>query len=182
MIKIFDKEIDPILDFTIPNDLANEIKKFAKNNYKNRDIFKFNGHGRQFCNLNLHELDISEKVRLFHKECMKKLNIKKYYPEDIYGNFVGVIALNGSQVHIHSDPRDDENNIHFRLLFMIQNARKGGEPILQDTKIKVKNNQGWTNFASEWSHSCSPISGKTLRIILSMGAYVPRKEFKTWTK
>ena len=182
MIEVFNKKINPILDFTIPNDLAKEIKKFAKLNYKNRDLFKFNGHGRQYCNLNLHDLEISKKIKLFHKECMQKLNIKKYYPEDIYGNFIGVIALKGTHVHVHSDPKDDKGNVHFRLLFMIQNAQKCGEPILKGTKIKIKNNQGWTNFASEWEHSCSPVSGKTLRIIVSMGAYVPKEEFKTWIK
>ena len=30
MIEVFNKKINPILDFTIPNDLAKEIKKICK--------------------------------------------------------------------------------------------------------------------------------------------------------
>jgi len=180
VIEIFNKKINPILKFSIDKKLANEIIQFSKLNYKNRDIFLFNGFGRQYCNINKHEITLKEKINVFQKKCMNRLNIKKYYPEKIYGNFIGVHALKNTSVHFHSDPRDKEDNIHFRLLFMLQNAKKGGNPVLQNTKLNVKNLQGWINFASEWEHGSVPIDGKTLRIILSMGAYVPKKEFNKW--
>jgi len=180
MIKIFDKEISPYLNFKIDDSLHKEIVKFAKKNYSNREIFKFNGHGRQFCDTNNYKSNLSDKIKKFQKELMQKLNIENYLKEEIYGNFIGVNVFNNTNVHFHTDPRDEKDNIHFRLLFMLQNAQKGGNPVLEGNILKVKNKEGWINFASEWEHGSKPMFGKRLRIILSLGAYVPRKEFDKW--
>ena len=181
MIKIFNKDINPVLDFHCNSNLQKEIKEFALNNYKDRKIFKFNGDGRQYCNLNNFNFELTNKIKEYQKECYLNLfNISNFEEEKIYGNFIGVHALNNTLVHLHKDPRNEKGYLHFRLLFLIQKPASGGNPIIENVKLKINTGQAWVNFASEWNHSSVPMKGSKPRITLSMGAYINEKEFKKW--
>jgi hypothetical protein len=154
----------------LPQDLQDEIADFA---FKQIGKFRVNsaGLGRRFCNLNLHDIDISQKVKAFSKESYKALGIDTVNEEHIFGNFIGVNS-GGAFVHEHSDPDRDDGFWHVRLNFMIQKPVSGGDVVIDGNTYVINERDSWINFASKWRHSSTPVSGSQHRVVLSMGNYI----------
>lgn len=150
------------------------IKNYALKNFKDRNIFRSNGYGRQFTNLLKQSDEIKSIAEKILSEKMTEFGIKNWKEEPIFGVFIGV---NEEQafVHEHSDSAD-ESECHLRLNFLIQKPIGGGMPILNGKKFSIEEGDCWINLANIWKHSSTPVVGNRVRIVLSVGALVSNEE------
>jgi len=94
----------------------------------------------------------------------------------------------GVEKHYDNDAKDGW--ITVRINFLVQKAKEGGEILIDKTlqKNKVEENdtpfdswrkarlkqedveedEGYMMMPSKWAHGCNPVSGKTIRILLSI--------------
>ena len=156
---------------TIPDELKSEIVDFTL--YSGLTFFKVNpaGNNRRFCNLNLYDITLTNKIKEFSVICYNCLGIEKVNDEHIYGNFIGVNSVGGF-VHEHSDSEDHFGRWHVRLNFMIQKPLEGGDVVIDGVKFLLNEGDSWLNFASKWSHGSTPVKGDRNRIVLSLGNYI----------
>ena len=131
------------------------------------------GPNRRLCNLNLHDLKLSQQVRVFAEQCFNKVFGVQVISEPNFGNFLGVNET-GAFVQEHQDSVGPEGECHTRLNFLIQKPDNGGMPIINNSVLIVKEGQCWINLASSWKHSSTPVVGNKPRVILSLGSYVPQ--------
>ena len=75
-------------------------------------------------------------------------------------------------VQRHTDKRNDNNWLHFRINAVLQHAISGGEPIIDSVVVNVNEGEAWSIWASESLHSALPVKGDKPRIALSLGYYV----------
>lgn len=175
--------IDPRTHFIIPKDLSEEIVQFTQNN----SLFADNSYSlrkdagdyeKQFVNINRIDIPLKEKVAEFASECYKFWNIE-IKREFMFGNFISV-TTKGNALHLHTDPRNNRDDWHVRLNFMVQKPESGGIPLLAiDDKnkfllkeVEIEESHSWINFASEWGHATTKVDGDRNRIVLSLGSYV----------
>lgn len=165
--------MNPRMNVKLPESLAKRIIEFATNDNTVRAYFEKNaiGEGRRYCTLNKFSLDLSRDVREFAKNAYRQIGIDNFIEEHMYGNFIGV-NLTGGNVHQHTDPRHDNGYHHIRLNFLIQKPEIGGNPVIDGVEYSIGEGQSWINYASEWWHGSTPVSGNRYRIVLSLGAYV----------
>lgn len=166
-------------DVFLPAFLKDMVQDFAL--YSGLHYFDINrdprneveNNKRRFCKLSqLNHIEIAQVVDAFKHIAYEELGIYNILPEPQFGNFIGV-NLEGGSVHEHQDGRDANNNIHLRFNFMIQKPNVGGNPIINGQEYWVDEGECWMNYASEWKHGSTPVSGGRERIVLSLGACVP---------
>lgn len=92
--------------------------------------------------------------------------------EPIYNNFIGNHYEDGAHTHPHRDTAP-EGYIHVRANWMIKKPPQGGDPVFDGEDVRVKEGDLWLCFASEETHSSTPIAGGE-RLICSFGALVKR--------
>lgn len=63
--------------------------------------------------------------------------------------------------------------LHCRLNVLISKSEEGGNPIINDEEIAVKENEVWLCIAGAHTHSTTEEVGKKPRIILSLGYFIP---------
>lgn len=156
---------------TIPENLQAEIIDFAL--ISGTGFFKSNSVNgtRRFCNVNLYNVPLQEKIREFSRKSYRNMGITEITEEHLFGNFIGVNLEHGF-VHQHKDPRGKNNEVHVRLNFMLQKPVQGGDPIINGNVLSVHEGESWINFASEWTHSSTPVKGSRERVVLSLGNYI----------
>lgn len=162
-------------DVTISKDEALPVVVFCKNNYQNRKYFTDNGPGRQFCIINQFTTPITDYLIDLREKKLKLLGINSFLEEPVFGIFLGV-NTEGGFVHEHTDITIP-NYYHVRLNFLLSKPEQGGIPIIKNFKIDLNEGESWINLASEWQHSSTPVFGKKLRIVLSLGALVKIDNF-----
>jgi hypothetical protein len=164
--------MNPKMNVKLPNSLSTRIVEFAD---KEMSYFQTNGYGegkRRFCALNnLPELQLAQEVKEFAKHAYEQIGVHHFIEEHMFGNFIGVNSHGGS-VHQHKDPRHENGYYHIRLNFLVQKPIIGGTPIIDDIEYPMNEGDSWINYASEWNHASSPVSGDRSRIVLSLGAYI----------
>jgi len=164
--------MNPKMNVKLPNSLSTRIVEFAD---KEMSYFQTNGYGegkRRFCALNnLPELQLAQEVKEFAKHAYEQIGVHHFIEEHMFGNFIGVNSHGGS-VHQHKDPRHENGYYHIRLNFLVQKPTIGGTPIIDNIEYPMNEGDSWINYASEWNHASSPVSGDRSRIVLSLGAYI----------
>lgn len=172
--------MNPRLSIILPTHLKERILQFAFNpNYKTFFIANAKGDTtdpwkRRFCNLNTDnhpDPELAQLIRDFATQAYAQLGIDEFRTEHLFGNFVGVNTHGGS-VHQHKDDPDEDGFIHVRMNFLIQKPLSGGNPIIDDVEYEMLEGQSWINYASEWNHASTPVSGTRERVTLSLGAYI----------
>ena len=162
----------PKMNVKLPNSLSTRIVEFANTEIS---YFATNGYGegkRRFCTLNsFPELQLAQEIKEFAKHAYKQIGVSDFIEEHLFGNFIGVNTHGGS-VHQHKDPRHENGYYHIRLNFLVQKPTIGGTPIIDDIEYPMNEGDSWINYASEWNHASSPVSGDRSRIVLSLGAYI----------
>jgi hypothetical protein len=157
---------DKILDFA----LSSGLQYFTINHDPRKDAEQGT---RRFCMLTQYpDIELAQMVDAFKEIAYEEIGVTDILPEPQFGNFIGV-NLNGGSVHEHQDCRDKENNVHLRFNFMIQKPNIGGNPIINGKEYWIDEDICWMNYASEWQHGSTPVSGDRARVVLSMGACVP---------
>jgi hypothetical protein len=153
----------------VPADLQKDLVDFA---FSNTD--KFVGRFplvRRFCNLNEHELALTDRVKEFASESYSKLGVDTVHNEHLLGNFITVNNAGGF-THNHTDENRADGYWHVRLNFMLQKPESGGEPIICNHEFSINEGESWINFAYKWQHSSTPVIGKRPRVVLSLGNYI----------
>ena len=75
-------------------------------------------------------------------------------------------------VQRHTDQRNEDGWLHFRINVVLQHADAGGQPIVDSVVLNVKEGEAWSIWASESPHSALPVKGNVPRLALSLGYYV----------
>lgn len=163
-------------DFKIPKELSNGVVDFALNTGVQYFTKNPIGAGRRFCNINRVDIPLTNAIKQFAQECYSNLNVA-VKEEHLLGNFIGVNFENAF-VHQHIDQRNNENDWHVRLNFMVQKPDSGGDVLIQGNQYSIDEGCSWINFASEWKHGSTPVIGKRERIVLSLGNYIQQSDAK----
>lgn len=96
----------------------------------------------------------------------------------------------GHEVQVHKDPNNNlvgedqrtqefkgsnylEDKVHVRLNMLLSKSEKGGDPIINGKVIKVDVNEPWMCLAGVYPHSTTITEGKTPRVLLSLGYFIP---------
>lgn len=162
-------------NITTSKDEALPVVIFCKKNYQNKKYFTENGPARQFCIVNQLDTSITDYLIILREKKLKLLGINSFLEEPEFGIFLGV-NTEGGFVHEHTDITIP-NYYHVRLNFLLSKPEQGGIPIIKNFKINLNEGESWINLASEWPHSSTPVLGKKLRIVLSLGALVKIRDF-----
>lgn len=149
------------------------IFNFVYENHANDDLFINNGSGRKFYSTKT-PTDFSNVLKEHRRFYFSKLNLFDFKEEPMFEIFIGVNTKNGS-VHLHRDGTED-GFVHFRLNFLVSKPEQGGNPVIENQEIEIKELEGWINLASEWMHKSTPVVGKKPRIVLSCGALITKKQ------
>ena len=72
----------------------------------------------------------------------------------------------------HTDPRNTDGWLHLRTNFILSPAASGGDVIIGNTMLEVSKGESWAVWASEHMHRATPVTGKLLRIMFSLGFFV----------
>lgn len=165
--------MNPRMNVKLPSGLAERIRDFALGEETLR-YFEDNtiGKQRRYSTLNLYpELQLTQDVKQFAKYAYEQIGVSDFIEEHLFGNFIGV-NLTGGNVHQHTDPRHENGYYHLRLNFLVQKPEVGGNPVIDGIEYTIDEGQAWINYASEWQHASTPVSGNRYRVVLSLGAYV----------
>ena len=149
------------------------LTEFAMKNQKDKSIFNPNGYSRQFCKLNMQQGSIKDlALKLWH-ETYKGLGRTEDQEEPMFGLFLGV-NNDGGAVHPHLDGAPD-GFYHVRINYMVSKPNVGGLPVVNNLKLdNIEEGDSWLNLANIWNHYSTPVVGDKDRIVLSLGALVPK--------
>jgi len=75
-------------------------------------------------------------------------------------------------VYKHIDQNASDGWKHLRINIMLQAGDDGGHPIIGNKMYEVKTGEAWSLWAGTDTHSATPVKGKTLRVLLSLGYHV----------
>jgi hypothetical protein len=165
-----------ILPFQTNNEFRFLILDFVK--YSDKKYWNINTtegtKNRFFCKISdLSTLYLSQIVSDIANYYYKELGIF----EDIFGNFVGV-NKEGGNVHIHTDPPNQNGWFHTRLNCLIQKPEFGGMPIIDNCEYNIDEGQVWFNNATLWQHGSTVVRGQKDRVVLSLGAYISPQDYE----
>lgn len=140
--------------------------------FKNEHKFILNQFGphRKFYSFD----NDSEVPSLFYEvrnRIIKKQNIKKWYPEPIFGNYIGWIS-EGGFIHKHKDP-NTYHGYHTRYNVFLSIPLKGGNPIYSDKIIPVKEREYICCKSGTEFHQSNPVIGNKPRVVISYGFILP---------
>lgn len=123
----------------------------------------------------------------FPMENMKKIEeyiFKKYniLPENVkvdpkHGTFISY-SEEGHIVGDHRDSGEIEGFTHSRFNVMISKPLEGGNPIINDIKYELEENQVWLCAAGKYFHNIEEVKGDKPRIMLSLGYFLDNDTFE----
>jgi hypothetical protein len=172
-----------ILPLKINSKIKELVKNFVRINQKNDSFFVNNSgdlRNRQFYSTSYVDNDIikscgfddkliEERNRLFNN-----LEIFDILDEPSLGIFIGVNNEGGS-VHEHMDACHMNSYDHVRINCLVSKPTYGGDPIIQNDKLQLEEDDVWLNVASRWKHSSIPVVGDKDRIVISFGALIHKE-------
>lgn len=126
-----------------------------------------NGYGRQYAIQDNHPL---------LKIAFSEFKLNPVCVEPIYKVFTGKQNLDGAFVHLHKDSTKN-GFVHVRCNLMIKKPPEGGDPVIDDIKLNIEENDLWLCIASEENHCSTPIKGGE-RIVVSFGGLVSYNQFE----
>jgi hypothetical protein len=168
----------------IPEALRAEIIDFCYNdslldwnsgyNSKGNDSLINRGRKMIYCHLT----KFSDQIILLEQEYLNSIGppevILPATKDDILPHFIGWIYNENKKtmgIQKHIDSRKNGWH-HLRINCLLQKPKAGGEPVVNNCVIDVKENQSWSVWASEHLHSALPVTHDTMRITVSFGFYV----------
>ena len=89
------------------------------------------------------------------------------------GHFISY-SEDGHAVHIHKDKNPNKDTLIVRFNVMISKPFIGGNPIIDEQEIKVKENEVWICKAGEVFHGTSEVQGEKPRVMVSFGHYIKK--------
>jgi hypothetical protein len=191
-------------DILIDEELSKPIVEWVLGNYNNKNVFDdFPDHPtgfvvgleyieskKPFLSKNGFPYDNYLKIR---KQIVKGFGFKDNLPIEENMGFIIVYSEKGHRVHPHRDTNfnsegpgwrenmhlDNEfigDVIHTRFNVLISKPIKGGNPIIDNIKYEVKENEAWVCFSGVKEHQTDETEGDKPRILLSFGHWVPKQE------
>ncbi len=162
-----------ITNIIIPKELTDPVLKWT-NDFGEYDVPQdHEGTILGFRHLDKSDQKIKSLIKKIDTYILKQFQLKAPINKD--DGYWIAISKKDSKVKIHKDPKPkDGSMIRFNLL--LQKSTKGGIPVINDKKIKVKENQVWICEASKYYHSTTKVQGNKDRIILSLGHTVKDKD------
>lgn len=106
----------------------------------------------------------------------------KILPENVkidpkHGTFISY-SEEGHVVGDHKDSGTIEGFTHSRFNIMISKPIEGGNPIINDIKYEVEENQVWLCPAGKYYHNIDEVKGDKPRIMLSLGYFLDDDTFE----
>lgn len=99
--------------------------------------------------------------------------IGEYEDEPEYKCFLGC-NTEGGFVQRHTDTAPPDKH-HIRMNIMLSKPLAGGEPVIGDKILPVRERDLWCFYPSLMSHESTPVLGRRKRFVLSIGILVPRQ-------
>lgn len=165
-----------ITNLFLTKEYSTPLLKFALENYKNENVFRKNpfGSNRYLCSLNKIKSEVSHIASDIWINIYRGLNFKDddLNIEPVFGILLAV-QTESAFVQYHTDPSPDGFSA-IRINCLLSKPERGGIPIIENKELDVQENQFWVNVSDEWFHGCTTVEGCKPRVILSLGATVPR--------
>lgn len=156
--------------FLLTNVISQEFNSYIRNYIEyNKEKFYNNGMGDNRKFLYFKDTIVNKEKQIIVKK-FEIDNDENYQPCMAYYDCIGIDIENGF-VHSHID-FTEPGYIHTRINIMISKPQGGGNPILDNNKIIVNENDAWICLASIQKHETDPVIGVIPRIILSLGMLI----------
>jgi len=129
------------------------------------------GNGRRFA---------TQDVAPYWVEAFSEFGLKPVSVEPIFKNLNGNHFQDGAFVHPHTDPAPP-GLVHTRCNVMLKKPQEGGNPIIDEEELNIREKDLWLCLASLEIHSSTPVKGGE-RIIFSFGGLVPVEQIDAIVK
>lgn len=134
----------------------NEYKFIQNPNGQNRKYYKFS-----------YDIEVPKLFFEIKNRIIKREKIKFWCVEPIYADYIGIIS-NGGFIHEHID-ENYKNLNHVRYNLFLSIPDKGGDPIYNGKKLKMKECYYLKCNSGKEMHSCEVVRGNKPRIVISYG-------------
>lgn len=124
--------------------------------------------------VNLKSSPLYKEVMELDQYILENFKFDTNTPIDSIDGFFISYSEKGHKVHLHKDKNPDEDTYHIRFNIMISKPNKGGNPIINDELIKVKENEVWVCEAGNYFHTIEEVKGIKPRIMISLGHYIKK--------
>jgi len=108
------------------------------------------------------------------KKSFEPFNIIPEKEEPLLGNLIMNHFEEKAYTHLHKDPAP-EGYVHVRANVMLKKPKTGGDIIIDNQQLPVKENDLWLILASLEDHGSTPIS-KGERLLYSFGCLVKEEK------
>jgi len=108
------------------------------------------------------------------KKIIKRLKLKNFYLANFKDGMVASYAEPGDTCYLHKDPVWVEDTITIHANIKLSN-NEGGEPIIEDEKIKLNKKDMWTYPVSNVNHGSDIVLGEKPRIMWVFGFSINKK-------
>lgn len=157
-------------EFCMSDEERDEIVSLVMNN---KDKFHSTGFRRYRCQFDgidtIPNVLKNLKKRIVERECLEG-----YETDPTFGDSVSYMT-NGGELHPHTDPPHDGKE-HIRFNVYVQLPEYGGRPIYAGVKHNLREKQYICCRSSMDLHSVTKCVGSRIRIMVSFGFIIPRKE------
>ena len=120
---------------------------------------------------------IYKELKEINQYILKELGYKKNTPICKHDGWFLSYSEKGHIVHTHKDKNPDDDHYIVRFNVIISKPETGGNPIINDKVIEVKENEVWVCKAGEDFHSTTEVKGDYPRVMISFGHYI-KKEYR----
>jgi hypothetical protein len=105
------------------------------------------------------------------RRAVSAFSVEEYEDEPVFKCFLGC-NTEGGFISVHRDPSAPGRR-HVRMNIMLSKPKKGGVPIVEGEKVKVKERGLWCFYPTVMRHESTPVVGDRKRFVISIGILVP---------
>ena len=128
----------------IPKELTDPILKWVNKSSNRKKYFhtppSHEGPVSGMRLVNKKSSPLYKEVMKLDKYILKNFGYSSKTPIDSIDGFFISYSEEGHKVHLHKDKNPDKDTYHVRFNVMISKPNRGGNPIINDKTIKVKEN------------------------------------------
>ncbi len=116
-------------------------------------------------------------LKKLNKHILKEYGLKTNTPHDTHDGIFLSYSTKGHSVYMHQDRNPDDKHTHVRFNYMLSKP-KGGDPIIGEDTIEIKQDEVWVCVAGNIKHGTTPIKGNKPRIMISFGHFIKNEKLK----
>ena len=116
-------------------------------------------------------------LKNINKHILKEYGLSTRTKHDNHDGIFLSYSTKGHSVYIHQDKNPDDKHTHVRFNYMLSKP-KGGDPIIDNDIIEIKQDEVWVCIAGNTKHGTTPIKDNKPRIMISFGHFIKNEKLK----